>query len=269
MRSYAGLSLAWLMILAGCGAPPPGGGGGLPSPTPSPEATASALPPGPALRIDFTGMALGPLGAEAPFVDVYSELQAQGIAPPLWLYRGTWEITELATGSLIGRVLHQARVQERPPITLLRYRGDFEAQHDGLMPAHYRMAITQQPVRSPFNLPPTGDQGVQPYYLDPNHYVEVVTTPTQLQVWVCDGGLPDSSVGWNKLWFVDLTTRAGDVRRIGATVDVARHQFTVLLDDQPLATIVTPMIAPRPHWIALRAIGNEVNFADFALEALP
>lgn len=255
-------------ILLGCTTPPmaPGsGGGGGPqaSAPPSPDLQAS-------YRQDFEQMPVGSLGSEAPFVDVRDELVARGETPPSWLFSGSWEIADVDTAQLKSRVLRQTKVQERPPITLLRYRGTFYGQDDGAMPAHYRMQVTQQPIRSPYNLPPTGDQGVQPYYLDANHYVEVVTTPSQLQLWVCDGGVPDSSTGWTKVWAQDLGTKAGDVRRVGAEVDVATRKFKLLYDGQPMAEATLDLIDPsRTHYVSLRAIGNEVNFDDFELERLP
>lgn len=264
------VGLVAMGVLLGCtpaptGSPGGGGGGGpqaaAPSPTPAPQAK---------VRHDFEQMALGRLGADAPFVDVFDELVASGQTPPTWLYSGGWEIRDVDTAQLKGRVLAQTKVQERPPITLLRYRGTFYGQDDGVMPAKYRMEVTQQPINSPYNLPPTGDQGVQPYYLDANHYVEVVTTPNQLQLWVCDGGVPDSSAGWTKLWEQNLGTQPGDIRRVGAIVDVKAKKFTLLYDGERLAEATVDLIDPnRPHYVAIRAIGNEVNFDDFELERLP
>ncbi len=271
MRHFGwAVGMVSLGLLAGCvstpAAPPGGGGGPLataapPSPTPAPPAQ---------YRQNFDQMPLGALAADAPFVDVRDELVAKGQPVPTWLYSGGWEITDVDTAQLKSRVLKQAKVQERPPIALLRYRGTFAGQEDGVMPAKYRMEVTQQPIRSPYNLPPTGDQGVQPYYLDANHYVEVVTTPNQLQLWVCDGGVPDSSAGWTKLWEQNLGTRPGDIRRVGAIVDVKARKFTLLYDGERKAEAVVDLIDPsRPHYVALRAIGNEVNFDDFELERLP
>lgn len=268
MRALSWTALVATSILLGCQSAPsgPGGGGGpqaaaTPSPTPVPQAL---------FRETFDQMAPGALPADAPFVDVREELVAQGQTPPVWLYSGGWEIADVDTAQLKGRVLRQTKVQERPPIALLRYRGTFYGQADGVMPDRYRMEVTQQPIRSPYNLPPTGDQGVQPYYLDANHYVEVVTTPNQLQLWVCDGGAPDSSAGWTKVWSEDLGTRPGDLRRVGAIVDVKARRFTLLYDGQRKAEATVDLIDPsRKAYVALRAIGNEVNFDDFELERLP
>ncbi|MNX66572.1 hypothetical protein D3C86_976720 [compost metagenome] len=195
---------------------------------------------------------------------------AKGERLPSWLYVGTWEVADVDTPTLKSRVLRQTKVQERPPVTFVRYRGAFAGGEDGKMPARYRMEVTQQPVRSPYNLPPTGDQAVQPYYLDANHYVEVVTTPRELQLWVCDGGTPDSSAGWTKIWSEALATRPYDTRRIGAIVDVPRRNFQLLYDGAPKAEATLDFIDPsRKAMVALRAIGNEVNFDDFKLEQLP
>lgn len=269
MRAFSWTALVATGILLGCQSAPsgmPGGGGGPqasspPSPTPAPPSR---------YRQDFEAMSPGSLGTDSPFVDVRDELVSRGETPPTWLYSGGWEIADVDTVALKGRVLRQTKVQERPPIALLRYRGSFYGQADGEMPARYRMEVTQQPMRSPYNLPPTGDQGVQPYYLDANHYVEVVTTPSQLQLWVCDGGAPDSAAGWTKVWSEDLGTKAGDVRRVGALVDLKARKFTLLYDGQTKAEATVNLIDPdRKAYVALRAIGNEVNFDDFELERLP
>lgn len=256
-------------ILLGCNPSPsgaPGGGGG-----PQASATPSPTPPPQALyRQDFDQLSPGALGADAPFVDVREELVSRGETPPTWLYSGGWEIADVDTAQLKGRVLRQTKVQERPPIALLRYRGRFYGRENGEMPARYRMEVTQQPIRSPYNLPPTGDQGIQPYYLDANHYVEVVTTPAQLQLWVCDGGAPDSASGWTKIWSEKLGTKPGDLRRVGAIVDIPKRKFTLLYDGQSKAEATVELIDPdRKAYVALRAIGNEVNFDDFELERLP
>lgn len=270
MRAISGtVGLVATGILLGCASTPsapPGGGGGplasaAPAPTPTPQA---------GYRQDFEQMSVGRLGTEAPFVDVRDEMVSRGQAPPTWLYSGAWEVADVDTAQLKGRVLRQTKVQERPPITLLRYQGSFYGQEDGVMPSRYRMEVTQQPMRSPYNMPPTGDQGIQPYYLDANHYVEVVTTPKQLQLWVCDGARPDSSEGWTKVWSEDLATKAGDIRRVGAIVDTKARKFTLLYDGQPKAEATVDLIDPnRKAYVALRAIGNEVNFDDFELERLP
>lgn len=272
------LGLVTLSWLVGCSVSPSspgdgtgsgGGGAGSAPYTASPKPAATPTPSD-RYTLNFDDWQPGPLRSDAPFVDVYDELQAEGIAPPSWLFKGNWEVADVSTPQLTSRVLRQTKVQQRPPITLLRFRGNFYGQPNGLMPDHYRMEVTQQPIRSPYNLPPTGDQGVQCYYLDMNHYAEVVTTPSQIQLWTCNGGQPDSSEGWDKVWSQDLGTKPGDTRRVGAIVDVKRRHFTVLYNGQPIADAALDLIDPtKPHYVSLRAIGNEVNFDDFELQRLP
>lgn len=267
-RRWLAPALVCALGVIGCAAPtsaPPGGGGGSPAP-----ASPSPTPPPPRkVALDFEQAPTGALGAESPFVDVGSELLAKGERLPAWLYVGQWEIADVDTPQLKSRVLRQTKVQERPPVTFVRYRGAFAGGEDGAMPARYRMEVTQQPVRSPYNLPPTGDQAIQPYYLDANHYVEVVTTPRELQLWVCDGASPDSATGWTKVWSEALATRAYDTRRIGAVVDTRKRTFQLLYDGEPKAEATLDFIDPsRKAMVALRAIGNEVNFDDFTLEQL-
>jgi hypothetical protein len=256
--------------MIGCASPasPPGGGGGSPKQplaTPAPTPTPVRL-----IDLDFEKAPLGAIKADVPFVDVAAERLAQGERLPTWLYVGTWEVADVDTPTLKSRVLRQTKVQERPGVTFVRYRGEFAGGQDGQMPTRYRMEVTQQPVRSPYNLPPTGDQAIQPYYLDANHYVEVVTTPRELQLWVCDGGIPDSATGWTKIWSEALSTRPYDTRRVGAVVDTRKRTFQLLYDGVPKAETTIDLIDPsRKAMVALRAIGNEVNFDAFSLEQLP
>ncbi|HEY9899900.1 MAG TPA: hypothetical protein V6D00_12010 [Pantanalinema sp.] len=257
-----------ISCMIGCASPsspPPGGGGGAIQPTPAPTSAPARL-----VTLDFEQAPLGAIQPGLHFVDVGAERLARGEQLPSWLYVGSWEVADVDTPTLKSRVLRQTKVQDRPAVTFVRYKGEFAGGPDGQMPARYRMEVTQQPVRSPYNLPPTGDQAIQPYYLDANHYVEVVTTPKELQLWVCDGGLPDSAQGWTKVWSEALSTRPYDKRRIGAVVDTRKRTFQVLYDGAPKAEATLDLIDPaRKATVALRAIGNEVNFDDVVLEQLP
>jgi hypothetical protein len=250
-----------LVVTVSCttpGAPPDGGA--------APDARLHQTPPSRLLRLDFEGDALGSLPAD--WIGVRAEMQARGETLPAWLYDGTWEVARVDRPPLQGQVLRQTQTRPEPWVSLVRYRGGFFGP-DGKLPMHYRFEVTQQPVSSPYNLPPTGDQGVQPYYLDADHYLEVVNTPGELRVWVCDGGQPMSARGWKMLFTRSLPTRPGDARRVGGIVDVARRTFVLYYDGKPLTTLQVPDIDPtRPHFMALRSLGNEVNFDDLEVEKL-
>jgi len=218
------------------------------------------------LRLDFERTALGALPAD--WIGVRAEMLAQGKTPPSWLYDGTWEVANVDRGSIRGRVLRQTQQQPEPWVSFVRYRGAHFGPN-GQLPMRYRFEVSQQPIASPYNLPPTGDQGVQPYYLDADHYLEVVNTPRDLQVWYCDGAQPMNGRGWKRLYSRPMTTNPGDVRRVGGIVDVQKKTFVLLYDGKPEATLQVPDLDPsRSHFMALRSIGNEVNFDDLEVEKL-
>ncbi len=248
--------------LIGCSTVPsaPGGGGGDAPPgvtdTPSPRI----------LKLDFEKDALGNMPKD--WVGVRAEMIAQGKKVPDWLFDGTWEVASINVPPLQGKVLRQTQKAREPWISLVRYRGSHFGPN-GQLPLRYRFEVKQQPIDSPYNLPPTGDQGVQPYYLDADHYLEVVNTPRDLQVWYCDGGQPMNGRGWKRLYSRSLSTRPGDVRRVGGTVDVTRKTFVLTYDGKPEATLQVPEIDPlRTHSMALRSIGNMVNFDDVEVSKL-
>lgn len=274
MRWLSGVVLAGTLLSVACAvqspsSPSPGGGGGpLPTPTPMPTPMPTPAPTPIPTRFEET-FATTPLGGQpADFVDERTEVdQASPSAYP-WLYAGEWKVVD-ATGSVTGPAFQQAQEAQQPYLTFQRFTGGVFGMTDGMLPPHYRAQITQQPIASPYNLPPTGDQGVQFFYRDPTHYVEVVTTPSALQLWVCDGGVPESSEGWTQVWEMPLTTNPGDARRIGAEVDTLTHTFTVLYNGAPQYTATLPQVdESAPHGLALRSTGNIVNFSDLVLEWL-
>ena len=258
-----GLGLLSALLWACGGAPggPGGGGGGDGGSPPGVNQDSSRV-----LRLDFERTALGALPAD--WIGVRAEMLAQGKTPPSWLYDGTWEVANVDRGSIRGRVLRQTQQQPEPWVSFVRYRGAHFGPN-GQLPMRYRFEVSQQPIASPYNLPPTGDQGVQPYYLDADHYLEVVNTPRDLQVWYCDGAQPMNGRGWKRLYSRPMTTNPGDVRRVGGIVDVQKKTFVLLYDGKPEATLQVPDLDPsRSHFMALRSIGNEVNFDDLEVEKL-
>lgn len=268
MRRRIGLALAGGMTVAisiACTNP------GLPGPdgearSSDPDARVHEMGPARLLRLDFEQHAVGTLPAD--WIGVRAEMAARGQTPPSWLYDGTWEVASVNRPPLTSKVLRQTQTRPEPWVSLVRYRGDYFGP-DGKLPMRYRFEVTQQPISSPYNLPPTGDQGVQPYYLDADHYLEVVNTPGELRVWVCDGGQPMNARGWKMLFTRSMTTRPGDARRVGGIVDVARRTFELTYDGKSITTVQVPLMDPaRPPHMALRSLGNEVNFDDLEVEKL-
>ena len=260
--------LASGLLVACVGTPgaPGGGGGATPGAPGAPTPGVTQTPNSKVLRLDFENAPLGKLPQD--WVSVSAEMRAQGKTPPSWLYDGTWEVAAINRGSFQSKALRQTEKQPEPWVSLIRYRGTHFGP-DGQLPKRYRFEVSQQPIASPYNLPPTGDQGVPLYYLDATHYLEVVNTPRELQVWYSDGAQPMNGRGWKRLFNRSMSTNPGDVRRVGGIVDVTNKTFVLLVDGKPEATLQVPDLdASKPHGMALRAIGNEVNFDDLEVTSL-
>jgi len=95
----------------------------------------------------------------------------------------------------------------------------------------------------------------------------VIVKPDQIEIWECNGGVPNSSKGWKRIWGKALVTAGGDVRKIGALVDTKAGTFTAYLDGKPLHTAPSTLLKPQPAWLALRGIGNVVSFDNLLIEA--
>ena len=75
--------------------------------------------------------------------------------------------------------------------------------------------------------------------------------------------------GWRRLYSRPMMTNPGDTRRVGGIVDVEKRTFVLLVDGKPETTLQVPEMAPdEAHTMALRSIGNEVNFDDVEVERL-
>lgn len=255
------------LAMLGCGLQPAVLPSASPHPTSAPSLAPMVLPseagtplpsPTPARYAqDFESL---PVGAQpADFVDVASETSV-----PSWVYKGNWRVAADESGNHV--LLHDA-IRAQPAVTFYRYRGTALGLPNGQMPPVYYAEVVMRPIASPNNYPPTGDQGVQFYYLSVDTYLEVVIKPTQLEIWQAEGAVPKSTQGWTRLWGESLTTNGGDRRRIGALVNVPAGTFTAYLDGQPVHTVHSDLLKPQPSWITLRAIGNVVSFDDFKVEA--
>jgi hypothetical protein len=235
-------------------APAPVSPTAIPTSTPTPAPSASPAPA--KLRIDFEDQAVGSFPID--FVDVASEAQV-----PSWVYQGNWKVSVDERGN---HVLLHDDIREQPNVSFVRYRGSTLGKPDGLLPEVYFAQVDMRPIKSPNNYPPTGDQGVQFYYLGYNQYLEVVVKPDVLEIWECDGGEPKTTKGWHRLWNQALSTNAGDIRRIGALVDKRAATFTVYLDGQPQGTVQSGLLGVKPSWLTLRGIGNVVSFDNLVVE---
>ncbi|MDB5101011.1 MAG: hypothetical protein JWM80_5432 [Cyanobacteria bacterium RYN_339] len=224
-----------------------------PSPLPTPTPTPTPL----RLRLGFEDTPTGSVPAD--FVDVATEVAA----PPGWVYQGNWKVAPDEKGNAV--FLHDD-VREQPAVSFMRYRGTALGKPNGELPATYYAEVAMRPIRSPINYPPTGDQGVQFYFLKYNQYLEVVVKPDVLEIWECNGGEPKTAKGWKKLWGEALATKAGDVRRIGALVDTKAGNFTAYLDGKPRGAVQSTLLGSQPAWLTLRGIGNVVSFDDLVVE---
>ena len=266
------------MLLASCEAtmpvtPPPAAGAGM-----APTATASSGRPGsadpaPALAgLPAPSVAPKPPGLlerfeEAALGDVprdWVDVATEGPVPA-WVYAGNWRVVEEAGGN---RVFLHDDVREQPAVSFQRYRGDAFGTSNGELPKRYYSEVAMRPIRSPHNYPPTGDQAVQFYYLGTGQYLEIVIKPDQFEIWEADGAEPKTAKGWKRLYNKSLMTKGGDLRRIGALVDVDAGTFEAWLDGEKLTSVRSALIKPQPAWLTLRGIGNVVSFDDVKVEPL-
>ncbi|MOA15855.1 hypothetical protein D3C78_1360380 [compost metagenome] len=157
-------------------------------------------------------------------------------------------------------------IRKQPAVSFLRYRGTALGTPNGQVPDVYYTEVAMRPIESPHNYTPTGDQGVQFYYTAYDTYLEVVIKPTHIEVWEADKAEPKTTKGWKRLWGQALTTKGGEVRKVGALVDVKAGTFTAYLDGKALTTVKSGLLKPQPAWVVLRGIGNVVSFDDLLIE---
>lgn len=244
------------------GAPPSPGPTqyGVPGPSASPAVSPSPTPtPTPAPKRYFNDFEQVPEGEEpADFADVTEE----GVNVP-WVYSGNWAVSRDESGNKV--FLHDD-VRTQPAVSFRRYKGTALGTANGQVPDKYYSEVLMRPIRSPNNYSPTGDQGVQFYYVDYNTYLEVIIKPGEIEIWEANQAAPQTTKGWKRLWSAPLKTNGGDKRRIGALVDVQAKQFTAYLDGKPLKTVESELLKPQPAYVALRGIGNVVNFDELLIE---
>ena len=226
------------------------------NPTPTPPPVASPTPVPGRFFTDFEADAVGTVPAD--WVDVTTEETT-----PSWVYAGNWAVASDERGN---RVLLHDDVRQQPAVSFVRYRGAALGTPNGQVPNVYYTEVAMRPIKSPHNYTPTGDQGVQFFYLKHDTYLEVVIKPTHIEVWEADAAEPKTTKGWKRLWGQAMTTKGGDLRKIGALVDLNAGTFTAYLDGKALTTVKSDLLKPRPAWVALRGIGNVVSFDEVLIE---
>lgn len=182
-----------------------------------------------------------------------------GYAYP-WLVRGSW--------SLSGATLTQTGTDwpwygGAPPLSFMRYAS-------GALPARYAVDVVLQVrgcnSRDPYY--PIGDTGVQVYYLNPTHYVEVVYRPHTFEIWQCNGGVPYQYSGWTLLGrYVHASSPWANLH-VHAEVDTLQHRLVVQLPDGGSTAVYAPLATNQPHWMSLRASNAQVWVESVRLNGL-
>ncbi len=279
MRRRAGLVL--FAVLAGCGTPkPPTGPGqpglpdqpGQPAQPDQPGAPgalapgfpAPALPPEDPTTVIRPGLALAP--SQFPFEDPTSpEERLTGR-----YYMGRWVAT--AEG------IQQEETPPSPSVTFRRYSGPAFGAAGGMAPPHYKVEAELQAYEKaglgPEDIPgaPVGALAVLPYFRDTSHYVLMVATPTQAQVWMVDGLRPGDEwdASKHRRWLYQLPTplAVGDTVKWGAEIDTKRQQIKVFLNGELRQSFFDPFIADGEHSVALFSNGNFVRYSALDLKPL-
>lgn len=182
---------------------------------------------------------------------------------------GDWKIE--------GGALKQTMGMKDNTANHLRYRGDAFGRPDGEAGLRYRVDVDasayQEAIHPQVHGYPTGVLNLMPYYQDPTHYVMVVAKKQTIEAWYANGERP-ASMAWpntNKLWGMWLKEpiAVGQVFRLGAEVDVESKKVRIYVNDELKAEREVPLIdASKPHWVALGANGNFVQYDNFTLQWL-
>lgn len=303
MRTFRGavFALAVTVVLFGCNqAPgaiaPPAQDRTHPAPlspsdeppfVPDPTPTPSGPPPVPSdwptklgtagtYTQDFSGKNVSMADWKDPKAD-------DGYTQP-WLSSGTWAVTSAypavapgsdASGSrgfasaptTSGMALDYNSNQPQPLLSFRRYAGKAFGTDNGELPAHYQASVTLVPIsaRADF-FPPIGDQGTPVYYLDPQHYVEVLIKPDKFEVWECNGGVPLGWKGWHPLYQEDASHSAGVAYTLGAEVDSNAGTMRVYQDGVFKREIKSGIIKPYSHYFAIRGGSNHVQFTNISIQ---
>lgn len=276
MRGRAGLVL--LAVLAGCGTPKPPVAPIQPADPGQPAQPGQPAAPG-APQLGFQapqlapedlsmvirpGLALAP--SQFPFEDPTSpEERLSGR-----YYLGRW------VASAEG--VQQEETPPSPSITIRRYTGAAFGAPGGLAPSRYRVEAELQAYDKaglgPEDIPgaPVGALAILPYFKDTTHYVLMVATPTQAQVWMVDGLRPGDEwdASKHRRWLYQLPgpIAVGDTVKWGAEIDTKRQQIKVYLNGELRSSFFDPFIQEGEHSVALFSNGNFVRYTALNLKSL-
>lgn len=186
---------------------------------------------------------------------------------PSWLFPGKWSLLPSSSG-FGGGVYHQDETGPYPHVSIRRYAGGaFGA--NGKLPAKYRVSVAVQSFEQLDHMPPIGENGVLVYYRNPMTYAELVISGGNVSVWSSNNATPLGSAGWTGHHWYGKTTNPGDIRRVSAEIDTNSQTLTYWVDGQKAGTVTIPLLTNTTHYtMALRSIGNKMNFGELAIEDL-
>lgn len=166
-----------------------------------------------------------------------------------------------------GSALEFNDMRPQPALSFRRYAGKAFGTTNGELPSNYTVNLQVTPIESREDFyPPVGDQGTPVYYLDPQHYVELLLKDKKFEVWECNGGEPTKWRGWRMLYEEDATHSAGVPVRLGAEVRSGEGTIRVYKDGEMKREVKSPIVKPYAHYFALRAGSNHVQFDDIRIE---
>ncbi len=174
-----------------------------------------------------------------------------------------------------GGVLKQTHPAADNLANHLRYVGDAFGARGGEAPGKYRVAVdiaAYQETSSPqVHGSPTGILAFMPYYRDPTHYVLLVASRHNIEVWNVDGYRAAGEV-WPaeaRLFneWLPQEIKVGDTVRWQAEVDIPNKSLRVWYGDtaKEKAVLTIPGLDGAPHHVAFAANGNFVAFDNLAL----
>ena len=261
----------------------------MPTPTEKPQFVAAPIPtptPPPPVPANWPKV----LGKSGNYFEDFSEANVNladwkdprkddGYKQP-WLYSGNWYIApayqlsppaiDVGDSSILAigkRAFEYNDMQPQPALSFRRYAGKAFGTPDGQLPARYSVSLRVTPIASREDFyPPVGDQGTPVYYLDPQHYVEVLIKPDTFEVWQCNGSAPLKWRGWRMLYQADATHSAGVPVQLGADVNSNDGTIRVYQNGQFMREVKSSIVKPYTHYFALRAGSNHVQFTDIQIQ---
>lgn len=251
------------IVLVGCASAPAQPRLQLPANPPLQSAAPPAAQslPAPA-SWDLSSLPLGEFPGSAPWSNEAVVLAENHLTDTPWVIPGRWRIAGGDKLGISGHILEQTMVDSAPVASFVRPAGI----DGGQLPAHYKASVLALADPAPRGR----EAALLGWFQDVTHYVEVVAKPDGLEVWQADGGAPDHSDGWTRLWRKDIPTAVGQVRRLGLDVDTRSGILGIYLDGRQVGEAESPLIASSEsdHTLALRSIGGPVYYGELEVDAL-